>query len=359
MREITINLKYEGLKYFKVNASYTIDDVYKWEYQSPNSVKEVITEVKKMISYDLKRVQAFTKEKVLLVYKGFKEETDKVGKKVMLGYFLVATSIPLTSFLIAKNKSYNTTYIYESTKKTQSGVPIVTVSKSEKKLVKSSVKTPIKLNLKKEVLTQKVVNANTVTLYNPDSYQFNMKVTESLPEPMKNNVRKYASYDIAILYHYVLAMDYNKRNPEKKINVLGYLGQVSFESGLRPKNGGFTSRLNTYANNPLGIKSINKSDKILLQKDDDYVNGIKVHSSFKIFKNFAEATEHYGDFVNRSRYTGKKGDIKPYLNNKDFEKYLIELKKGGYATKENYPYVVSNIIKSEIIPVLQKNNYKI
>ena len=358
MREITINLKYEGLKYFKVNASYTIDDVYKWEYQSPNSVKEVVTEFKKMITYDLSRLSFFAKKNILLVYKGFKEETDRLGKKVMLGYFLLSSSIPLTSFLIAKNKE---NYSFVSQGFSQS-VLVKTDNGKAVSVVKSSAKKPkkeIKVNLKKEVLTQKVVNPNTVTLYNPNPYQFDMKTKESLPDPVKNKIKKYASYDIAILYHYVLASDYNKRNPDKKINILGYLGQVSFESGLRPKTGGYTSSLNTYANNPLGIKSNDKKDKILLVKDDDYINGIKVHSSFKIYNNFAEATEHYGEFVNKPRYTGKIGNIKDYLDNRDYKKYLLELKKGGYATDITYAYAISKIIESEIIPVLKRNNYKI
>lgn len=357
MREITFTftLKYEGLKYFKINSSYTIDDIYKWEYESPNSIKEVCVEFGKMVSYDLKRLANFGKSTINLVYKGFKEETDRLGKKVMIGYFLLSSSIPLTSFLIAKNKTPFVNQPLEAN--VINGKSVTVVKSTVKSTVKKGSKTPIKVNLKKEIITQKVINQNTVTLYNPDPFQFHMKTSESLPNPTKNGIKKYASYDIAILYHYVLATDYNKRNPHKKINVLGYLGQISFESGLRPKSNGYTSPLNTYANNPLGIKSIVKSDKIILAKDDDYVNGIKVHSGFKIFSNFAEATEHYADFVNRPRYTGKIGDIRDYLDNRDYAKYLSELKKGGYATHPTYAYEVSKIIKTEIIPVLKKNNY--
>lgn len=239
-------------------------------------------------------------------------------------------------------------------------------NKEVKKLLKSFETVPL-LPTKKVLSLQSLKKMESdVIVFNPSNIKkvYNGKISEELLTPKDNKIQKFTSYDDAVIYLFHAA-NYHNSVSENKINVYGFMAQMSIEAGIRVKDGGYISKLGTYANNLAGIKT-GDNVPIIKSKDDDRNKfGKLVHSNFKIFGDIQEFISHYAYTVNKPRYVGLEqvkyegkiitANMKPFLNNGDYFDYLHSLRKSGYCTQDPYVYerMCRKVFENEMKPVLK------
>lgn len=364
---------------------YTIGQTYKFEniqpFIEPKRLSEVWDSIRHNVSADIQRVKNFLRYKVQSITESLID-----GKRVYVVTFLVILGLSFHNLFptrkVAANLPVAPTVLIDTCQQAVSDVCGKPVSTKEKKKVgrpkvKSKVtsKTKVATSLFASVLRDSlpVLEASTV-LFKPDYTQYANKHKEELPSPIGNSIyKKFSSYEDAVIYLFYLGKLHNEDNPNKKINVLSMMFQSGIEMGLRPSSKGWVSKISTFGNNHLGLKTFNESDEFMYAKDDDRnKKGVLIESKFKIFPNFGEAIKYYAKLVSKPRYTGKESaelvykvngktgvticypNVTPYIADQYWLQYVKELKDGGYCTSNKYINQVK-VTASEMLPILKKH----
>jgi flagellum-specific peptidoglycan hydrolase FlgJ len=136
--------------------------------------------------------------------------------------------------------------------------------------------------------------------------------------------------------------DAKKIKAKYNIPISILIAQAALESGW-----GKNVKDNAY----FGIKSHNTKNSITNFKTTEYINGkkISVTDSFRAYKNFSDAAEDYGKFLNtNSRYK------KALSYSKDPYKFADKLQSAGYATDPRYAKKLKAIISTYYIDEYDK-----
>ncbi len=402
-KKIEIIIEFEDLlKNFQIGASYSKNDLVKYEYVSPRGFENIWESVKHNFKTDLTRLKTYCKSEYNYIYNGFREFYVN-GKKLFIASFVAASSVILTAGTLAFNNEYlvGKPNHFEGLGKKLTVITKLTSKKAFKvnhKVIKpkpkadtliastdvlvgestAKISTPKLNKLKTKAVVgkqekhkpgdvvellprvpirsvEKIKSIKVEVVFNPSNLieLYNGQKREELLSPKENNIKKFNSYDDGVLYFYKMLVQHNLTS-DKPVNVIGVLSQIAIEAGLRKSSGGFMSTLSTYSNNPLGVKTWDKSEPQILAKDDDYKNGKLVHAGFIMFPNFKAAIEHYADFVYKKRYTHGDG-ILDLLDDDEYTEYAQKLKDRGYCSNGRYAAMVESVAENEIIPCLEKH----
>jgi len=105
------------------------------------------------------------------------------------------------------------------------------------------------------------------------------------------------------------------------------------------------SELAKKANNHFGIKCGGDwKGKTFKRKDDDYKNGIRIKSCFRVYGNPEESFVAHSNFLTNPRKKSRYGFLFDYKKT-DYKKWAKGLKKAGYATNRKYPQLLINLIE--------------
>lgn len=365
---------------------YTIGQVVNFEnirpFVEPKRITEVWDSIRHNVSVDIQRLKNYLRYKVQNIV-----ETLVDGKRVYVVTFLIIMGISLHNIVlmdtcqqVTKAEPEKPVAVVKEKKK--QGRPKAKPTPKAKPKPKPKPKPRVEEvekyhapNLFKEVLRDSipVLEASTV-LFKPDYKEYANTNKEELPTPMGDPFyKKFSSYEDAVIYLFYLGKLHNEDNPTKKINVLSMMFQAGIEMGLRPSSNGWVSKISTFGNNHLGLKTFDESDEFMYAKDDDRnKKGVLVPSKFKIFPNFGAAIKYYANLVSKPRYTGKESaelvykihgktgvticypNVTPYIADQYWLQYVKELKNGGYCTSNSYVNQVK-VTASEMLPVLKKH----
>ncbi len=130
----------------------------------------------------------------------------------------------------------------------------------------------------------------------------------------------------------------------REMHRTGIPASIKLAQGILESAAG-KSELAQKANNHFGIKCGGdwKGDTFK-KKDDDFKNGVRIESCFRVYKNPEESFVAHSNFLTNPSKKSRYGFLFDYKKT-DYKKWAKGLKKAGYATNPKYPKLLINLIE--------------